>query len=52
MQGHAALSPAVGAAKPRVPLPPGPCVRVLFTFGLPDESLEGAGAVALFSLEQ
>lgn len=29
-----------------------PCVRALFTFGLPNESLEGAGATALFSLEQ
>lgn len=30
----------------------GPCVRALFTFGLPNASLEGAGAAALFSLEQ
>lgn len=30
----------------------GPCLRALFTFGLPSESLEGAGAAALFSLEQ
>ena len=43
----AMLCPALSAASSS-----GPCARALFTFGLPDESLEGAGAAALFSLEQ
>lgn len=29
-----------------------PCIRALFTFGLPSEALVGTGAVALFSLKQ